>query len=155
MLPQSSVIEVIYLKKKKIASLPLYWWNGVLTLSQNSLHIPLIGADFIAMFDWQPEVNMKKEGPFLPSTPTTYIEHVIWKFQSLKLLKMYTGRQCECCVYSQCQPMPITAPLPWTSLSQGTTTSYFPSKICNEQSRPRKREQCVQPTISSLSIPPL
>lgn len=57
----------------------------------------------------------------------------------------------ECCVYSQCQPMPFTPSLPWTSLSQRTTTSYFPSKIHKEQDRSRKPEWCVQP--SSLCLP--
>lgn len=137
-------------KRKSFFSLPLYWWNGVLTLSWNSLHIPLIGADFIAMFDWQPEVNLKKKDPFcLPPPPHTSstssgnsslsncAENVCWK--------------PECCVYSQCQPMPFTPSLPWTSLSQRTTTSYFPSKIHKEQDRSRKPERCVQP--SSLCLP--
>jgi len=83
----------------------------------------------------------KKEGPFLPSTPTTYIEHVIWKFQSLKLQKMYTGNQWECCVYSQCQPRPFTPSLPWTSVSQRMTT-YFPSKIHRAEQRKEGRVMC-------------
>lgn len=97
------------------------------------------------MFDWQPEVNLKKKDPFcLPPPPHTSstssgnsslsncAENVPWK--------------PEFCVYSPCQPMPFTPSLPWTSLSQRTTTRYFSSEIHKEQDRPRKPEQCVQPS---------
>lgn len=43
--------------------------------------------------------------------------------------------------------MPFTPSLPWTSLSQRTTTTSFPTKIHKEQNRLKKPEQGVQPSI--------
>lgn len=43
--------------------------------------------------------------------------------------------------------MPFTPSLPWTSLSQRTTITSFPTKIHKEQNRLKKPEQGVQPSI--------
>lgn len=112
------------------------WWNGVLTLSWNSLHFPLIGADFIAVFDWEPRMNMKR------TLSALHPHHIYWARHleipvSQTVLKMYTINQWECCVYSQCQIMPFTPWLPQTCLFQKTTTTSCPSKIHKEHSKPK------------------
>lgn len=89
---QLSVTEVISLKRNCVL---MEWSVDIIT---KFLAFPLNWSWFYC-YIWLRARSEHEKGLYLPSTPTTYTEHVIWKFQSLKLCWKCTLETSESAVF--------------------------------------------------------